>query len=104
MSENIGVPKVLGLATSLEMLVLVREMLGLLRDLSKIQSEDDLKAYLEEQTQFRLEEFLEAGRATGQPFDKIYRNIRKLRGERGLSNSKPLWQQPYGAHKKKAAL
>lgn len=66
MSENIRVPKVLGLAASLRNARFGMGNAGLLRDLSNIQSEDDLKTYLEEQTQFRLEEFLEAGRATGE--------------------------------------
>ena len=52
----------------------------------KIQDQADLREYLKEQTKFRLNDFVEAGRAENKPFDEIYANLRKMRGERGLSN------------------
>ena len=58
-----------------------------MEDLIAIRSEDGLKKYLAKHTQFRFKEFLNAGRRDGLSFDKIYKNLRKLRGERGLSNS-----------------
>ena len=43
--------------------------------------------YLESQTRIRLEDFIQAGRDRDLPFDEIHRNLRKARGDRGLSNS-----------------
>ena len=80
-------PKILGMAGSLRN---ARFGVGgdeFLQDLHDISSQGELKVYLEKQTQFRLQDFVEAGRGAGESFDKIYANIRKLRGVRGLSNS-----------------
>lgn len=69
-------------------------------ELGDVESRDDLLKYLECHTRFRLEDFLEAGRADGRPFDKIYAGLRKLRGERGLSNSEAaLAAALWAAHK-----
>lgn len=60
---------------------------ALVSDLSALSSEDELLTYLKKQTQFRFDDFVEAGRGNGLPFDQIYAELRKLRGIRGLSNS-----------------
>ena len=80
-------PKILGLAGSLRNARYGPGSDQFLQDLRGIDSKDELKEYLEKQTQFRLQDFVDAGRSKGDSFDKIYANIRKLRGVRGLSNS-----------------
>ncbi len=59
----------------------------LVSDLAKINTQDELQAYLRSQTQIRFQDFVDAGRAEKSTFDKIYDQLRRLRGERGLSNS-----------------
>lgn len=56
-------------------------------DLAEIDSKEALQEYLRKQTQLRFEDFVVAGRGEKLPFDKIYSQLRRLRGERGLSNS-----------------
>lgn len=55
--------------------------------LKAIKDENGLISYLEQQTKIRAEDFLEAGRQDNKPFDEIYRNLQKAKGDRGLSNS-----------------
>lgn len=60
---------------------------GLIEQLENLENKEDLQQFLEAQTKIRFEEFVEAGRGKEEPFDEIYKRLRKLRGERGLSNS-----------------
>lgn len=60
---------------------------SMIDELSAISDESALIAYLTAQTRIRLEDFAVAGRAEKIPFDQLYRRLRGLRGERGLSNS-----------------
>lgn len=57
------------------------------KELSLIESEDDLNIYLSSQVRIHLSNFISAGRAEGKPFDQIYRSLRSLDGKKGLSNS-----------------
>ena len=59
----------------------------LVRTLGGIKDKGELVEFLEQQTKLRAEDFLEAGREDGKPFDEIYRNLQKAKGDRGLSNS-----------------
>jgi hypothetical protein len=79
--------RVLGISASLR-----NARFGMARDtltaeMPKFGTKADLLEHLKRQTQFRLDDFVAAGRAENLPFDKIYSNLRKLRGERGYSNS-----------------
>jgi multimeric flavodoxin WrbA len=60
---------------------------SLAKELEGIETEKDLTAYLVTQTKIRADDFLEAGLASGTPFDEVYRALHKRRFERGLSNS-----------------
>ena len=60
---------------------------ALVEEIMAVRSEDGLVAYLEAQTRIRLEDFIQAGRDRELPFDEIHRNLRKAKGDRGLSNS-----------------
>ena len=56
-------------------------------DLAKLKTKKELQEYLRNQTHIRFQDFIDAGRGEKLPFDKIYDKLRRLRGERGLSNS-----------------
>ena len=56
-------------------------------EIKRIGSTHGLTQYLEAQTGIRLEDFIQAGRDRKLPFDEIHRNLRKAKGDRGLSNS-----------------
>jgi multimeric flavodoxin WrbA len=79
--------KILGISASLRNARRGRGNEKLIEDLSTISSEEALVEYLETQAKIHLENFVEAGRKEGVPFDQMYTNLKKLKGERGLSNS-----------------
>jgi multimeric flavodoxin WrbA len=56
-------------------------------ELAGIPARTDLQHYLEQQTKFRFDDFLNAGRAAGLPFDQLFAQLRRVKKERGLSNS-----------------
>lgn len=59
----------------------------LVDELGRLESEEALQSYLERQTKIRTDNFVEAGRAKNRPFDEIYNELQKMKGDRGLSNS-----------------
>jgi len=59
----------------------------MVRDLAAIADVAELEDYLRKQTQIRFQDFVDAGRGEKRPFDEIYSQLRKLRGQRGMSNS-----------------
>jgi multimeric flavodoxin WrbA len=79
--------KILGIAGSLRNVRHGRGSKKLISELASVDSEAKLKALLEEQTRLIVEDFLAAGRAENKPFDEIYKSLRSMSGERGLSNS-----------------
>lgn len=60
---------------------------SLIEELCALKTKEELDKYLEQQANFHLENFLEAGRKEKLPFDKMYSNLKKQRGDKGLSNS-----------------
>lgn len=79
--------KILGISASLRN---ARFGLGsekLVAEVNRLKSKDELVSYLEEQTKIRVDDFIAAGRAQKQPFDEIYKNLQKAKGDKGLSNS-----------------
>lgn len=80
-------PKILGISGSLRN---ARRGLGnkvLIDDLKSIGSEDALFEYLHQEAETHLKNFKSAGRSTQLAFDELYKNLRKQKGDRGLSNS-----------------
>jgi multimeric flavodoxin WrbA len=78
---------------------------SLAKELECIETEEELIDYLVQQTKIRADDFLDAGIASGAPFDEVYRALHKRRFERGLSNSEAataaaLW----GAHRAGASI
>ena len=46
-----------------------------------------MKSYLNEQAELHFQNFLDSGRAKGFDFSQTYKNLQKLKGDKGLSNS-----------------
>lgn len=82
-----SMPIILGLSASLRA---ARSKSGakiLAQEIADIKSRERLDAFLGEQAKIHLDQFVEAGRKDGLPFDQIYRQLQKTEGLRGLSNS-----------------
>jgi multimeric flavodoxin WrbA len=98
-------PLVLGLTASLRN---ARSAAGARRLKEEIEALGDraaLDAYIAEQGQIHLDQFVAAGRKDRLPFDQIYRNLKKSGGQRGLSNSEiALVTALWGAREKGADI
>ncbi|MDB2439168.1 NAD(P)H-dependent oxidoreductase [Hellea sp.] len=79
--------KVLGISASLRNARYGAGSESFITELKACADKDAVKKYLHEQTQIRVFEFMDAGREKAESFDVIYRNLRKQRNARGLSNS-----------------
>jgi multimeric flavodoxin WrbA len=79
--------RILGIAASLRNARWGVGNRALIDEVLACRTEEELKQYLREQAGLHLNNFIESGRAEGLGFDQIYRNLQKLRGTRGLSNS-----------------
>ncbi len=80
-------PIILGLSASLRA---ARSKSGaeiLTQEIAALENRERLDAFLGEQAKIHLDQFVEAGRKDGLPFDQIYRQLQKTQGLRGLSNS-----------------
>lgn len=80
-------PRLLGVAASLRNARWGVGNRDLVRDLARLPDRESLDAWLGEQAALHLENFIEAGRREGRDFIEINRNLRKLSGRVGLSNS-----------------
>lgn len=80
-------PHVLGISASLRNARWGAGNEELVQDLLAAPDEAALNAFLREQGSVHVQNFLDAGRAEGRPFDETYAKLRKLTGRRGLSNS-----------------
>ena len=79
--------RVLGLSASLRNARFGAGSESLVRDLKRMDTQDALYEYLQDQARIRLEDFVSAGRSQSLGFDEIYRNLQDLRSDQGLSNS-----------------
>jgi multimeric flavodoxin WrbA len=79
--------KILGLSASLRNARRGGGNRQLVGDLLGLKTKDELFAYLKQQASIHLTQFVEAGRSQKLPFDELYKNLKKLKGYRGLSNS-----------------
>lgn len=79
--------KVLGISASLRNARYGAGSEDFITELKACVDKGSVKKYLHEQTQIRVFEFMDAGREKAESFDVIYRNLRKQRNARGLSNS-----------------
>ena len=79
--------KVLGISASLRNARYGAGSEDFISELKRCETIEQAKKYLVEQTKIRVFEFMDAGREKAESFDVIYRNLRKQRNARGLSNS-----------------
>lgn len=79
--------KILGVSASLRNARYGSGVLSLLSEIRNLTSQSDLIRYIKDQENIHLENFFEAGRNEALPFDEIYYRLKKLKGDRGLSNS-----------------
>lgn len=59
----------------------------LCNDIKNLPDKEALEEHLKEQAKIRFEDFYTAGRKEHLSFDRIYENLRKAKGDRGMSNS-----------------
>jgi len=79
--------KILGISASLRN---ARRGLGktsLLEEISNIDSENGLYSFIKQEAETHLQNFMDAGRKDKKPFDEMYTELKKLKGNKGLSNS-----------------
>jgi len=60
---------------------------GLVAELRGLADEAALHGYLATQGNLHLDQYYQAGRAKNLPYDELYRELRKIAGHKGLSNS-----------------
>jgi multimeric flavodoxin WrbA len=80
-------PKLLGIAASLRNARWGAGNRRLIESLRACADKEALLAYLTKESALHLENFLQAGRREGKEFLEIHRNLTKLKGDAGLSNS-----------------
>ena len=80
-------PKLLGIAGSLRNARWGMGNKELVESIKQIKSEEQLYAFLAEESELHLNNFIEAGRKEGKPFLEIYKNLKSQKGNKGLSNS-----------------
>ncbi len=80
-------PRILGISASLRNARRKTGNSDLINELCAISSQEELFQYLEQEASFHLENFKQAGRTENLPFNELYKNLRKQKGNKGLSNS-----------------
>ena len=80
-------PKIIGIAASLRNARWGTGNEQLINSLKGIDNKDELLEFLSSESELHLENFIKAGRAAGKDFDELYKNLKKNRGDSGLSNS-----------------
>ncbi len=79
--------KILGISASLRN---ARRGVGnesLIEDINNLATEEEMHKFLEQEAALHLQNFIEAGRKDDLPFDQMYTNLKKNKGNKGLSNS-----------------
>ena len=79
--------KILGIAGSLRNARWGKGNHTLVSDLLACKTEEELKHYITSQAELHLQNFINSGRAEGLSFNEISKNLQKLQGDKGLSNS-----------------
>ena len=79
--------KILGVCASLRNARWGKGRKYLLDALKNIKTEQELLSYLKEQAELHLQNYMDSGRAKGISFDETYANLKKMKGNKGLSNS-----------------
>ncbi|HEX3147111.1 MAG TPA: NAD(P)H-dependent oxidoreductase [Gemmataceae bacterium] len=79
--------KILGLSASLRNARRGGGNHDLIAELMALNTKDELFDYLKNQAKIHLANFVDSGRKEGLAFDELYKNLKKLKGDKGLSNS-----------------
>jgi multimeric flavodoxin WrbA len=87
MESVVAKPKIIALSASLRNARWGTGTSQLLDELKVIETKENLLEYVRSQAALHLEQFVEAGRAEGIPFDQLYANLKKQSGGKGLCNS-----------------
>lgn len=80
-------PVVLAVSASLRNARWGRGADELLDCIRNIKDQAGLYQFVKDEAQIHYEQFVDAGRKAGLPFDQLYKNLRKLTGTKGLCNS-----------------
>lgn len=80
-------PLILGISASLRNARSKKGSQAFVAEISALADSGELDTYIGDQASIHLDQFVEAGRAEGKPFDQLYRELRRRGGLRGLSNS-----------------
>ena len=80
-------PNILGISGSLRNARYGKGSEILLSELKQIKTKNNLVKFLESQTKIRINDILQSKETKDQPFDKTYKALQKLKGDKGLSNS-----------------
>jgi multimeric flavodoxin WrbA len=80
-------PKLLGIAASLRNARWGMGNRDLIDSLRGIANDEQLFTFLSKESELHLENFIEAGRKNGKSFLEIYDNLKRNKGNKGLSNS-----------------
>ena len=92
-------PLIVGFSASLRNARNMEGARALVEDIKGLKDREALDAYLLEQGNLHLEQFYKAGRKEGVPFDALYAELKKMGGNKGLSNSEVcLAAALWGAH------
>jgi multimeric flavodoxin WrbA len=79
--------KMLAISASLRNARWGKGIVDLIESIKSIESKEELKQFLSSEAKIHYQQFLDAGREEGMQFDEIYRNLKKLKGKKGLCNS-----------------
>lgn len=79
--------KILGISASLRNARRGLGKVSLLDEINSITTEEGLRGFIKQEAETHLQNFIEAGRKDKLPFDEMYRELKKLKGNKGLSNS-----------------
>ena len=60
---------------------------SLIEEILALETREDLMSYIKQEALSHLKNFQEAGRDAHKPFDEMYKHLKSLKGNRGLSNS-----------------
>ncbi len=97
--------KILGIAASLRNARWGAGNRSLIDRLREIGTKEELLAYLAHESELHIENYLDAGQRDGKDFVQIYDNLKKKRGDSGLSNSEvALAAALWAAHREGAEI
>ncbi len=80
-------PKIVAVSASLRNARWGKGVKELIHRIRTIANQDELIEFVTQEGQVHYQQFLDAGREKGLPFDEMYKNLKKMAGDKGLCNS-----------------